>query len=311
MQTLSLGGTQVSCLCLGTMNFGTRNDRETSFALLDLYYEAGGRFLDTANNYAYWFEGGNGGESERMIGAWMRERGNRDDLFLASKVGFNTPPVGMSLHPDVIAREIGESLARLGTDRLDLYYAHTDPRDVPLATSMQAFHDAVRAGKARRLGCSNFRAWRILEANHIAAQLEQTPFLCIQTRYSYLKPNTDRIGRQLAANEDLLDFVRATPTIAMLAYSPLLGGAYTRMDRELPAAYQTDGNRTRLAVLKEVAIESGATVNQVVLAWMLQSDPPVIPLIAASRPADLQENLDAATLTLLPDQMQRLNEARS
>src|SRR5512147_1815514 len=116
MKTLALGdsGMKVSALCLGAMNFGTKLDEKGSFVLLDRYYEAGGRFIDTANNYAHWW-GGDGTESENVLGRWMRERRNRDSLFLATKVGFNTPAKGTGLSRAMIRQEIEGSLKRLGT----------------------------------------------------------------------------------------------------------------------------------------------------------------------------------------------------
>ena len=130
MNELPLGdsGATVSALCLGTMFFGTTVDEETAFAVLDRYYDAGGRFFDTANNYAVWIDEGEGGESEALLGRWMRERGNRDDIFLATKVGgWHDEGLGAA----AIARGIEGSLERLGTDRVDLYYAHVEDRSVP------------------------------------------------------------------------------------------------------------------------------------------------------------------------------------
>jgi len=305
MKELPLGdsGATVSALCLGTMFFGTTVDEETSFAVLDRYYDAGGRFFDTANNYAVWVDQGEGGESEALLGRWMRERGNRDDIFLATKVGgWHDEGLGA----DAIARGIEGSLERLGTDRVDLYYAHVEDRSVPQEETVGAFGELVTAGKALHIGCSNAPAWRIERARGIARAGGGAPYCCVQQRHSYLlpKPGTD-LGRQLPSSPELLDYC-ADQDVALLAYSVLLGGAYTRDDRPLPDGYASPEADARLAVLREVAEETGATPNQVVLAWLLRGTPPVIPLIGASSVEQLDENLAALDVELSAEQSERL-----
>jgi aryl-alcohol dehydrogenase-like predicted oxidoreductase len=305
MKELPLGdsGATVSALCLGTMFFGTTVDEETSFAVLDRYFDAGGRFFDTANNYAVWVDEGEGGESEALLGRWMRERGNRDDIFLATKVGgWHDEGLGAA----AIARGIEGSLERLGTDRVDLYYAHVEDRSVPQEETVGAFGALVTAGKALHVGCSNAPAWRIERARGIARAGGGAPYCCVQQRHSYLlpKPGTD-LGRQLPASPELLDYC-ADQGVGLLAYSVLLGGAYTRDDRPLPDGYAGPDADARLAVLRDVAGETGATPNQVVLAWLLRGTPPVIPLIGASSEAQLDENLGALEVELSAEQLERL-----
>jgi aryl-alcohol dehydrogenase-like predicted oxidoreductase len=306
MHELPLGdsGATVSALCLGTMFFGTTVDEETAFAVLDRYYDAGGRFFDTANNYAVWIDEGEGGESEALLGRWMRERGNRDEIFLATKVGgWHDEGLGAA----AIARGIEGSLERLGTDRVDLYYAHVEDRAVPQEETVGAFGELVTAGKARYVGCSNAPAWRIERARGIARAGGGAPYCCVQQRHSYLlpKPGTD-LGRQLPSSPELLDYC-ADQGVGLLAYSVLLGGAYTRDDRPLPDGYAGSDADARLAVLRAVAEETGATPNQVVLAWLLRGTPPVIPLIGASSEDQLAENLGALEVELSPEQLERLN----
>jgi aryl-alcohol dehydrogenase-like predicted oxidoreductase len=306
MNELPLGdsGATVSALCLGTMFFGTTVDETTAFAVLDRYYDAGGRFFDTANNYAVWIDQGEGGESEALLGRWMRERGNRDDIFLATKVGgWHDEGLGA----EAIARGIEGSLERLGTDRVDLYYAHVEDRSVPQEETVGAFGELVTAGKALHIGCSNAPAWRIERARGIARAGGGAPYCCVQQRHSYLlpKPGTD-LGRQLPSSPELLDYC-ADQDVGLLAYSVLLGGAYTRDDRPLPDGYAGPEADARLAVLREVAGETGATPNQVVLAWLLRGTPPVIPLIGASSEEQLAENLGALEVGLSAEQLERLN----
>jgi len=311
VKTVPLGntGVEVSAFCLGTMYFGNRTDQETSYRLLDQYLEAGGSFLDTANIYARWVPGFKGGESEALLGEWMRERKNRSQMFIATKVGFEYPGVERGLRADQIETECEKSLRRLGVDTIDLYYAHVDDRDTPMEETMEAFDRLVKAGKVRFIGASNFLAWRLEEARWTSQRHGWAEYCSIQQRYSYIRPKPGAsFAPQVAANDDLLDYCRAQG-ITMLAYSPLLSGAYTRADRSFSRQYLGPDTDARLAALKAVAEEMGATANQVVLAWMVQSSPPVIPLVAASTVDQMQENLDALEIELSAGQMARLNNA--
>ncbi|MGA9350580.1 MAG: aldo/keto reductase [Anaerolineae bacterium] len=310
MRTVPLGhsGVEVSAFCLGTMYFGSRTDKETSYQLLDQYVAAGGLFLDTANNYAWWVPGYVGGESETLLGEWMRERRNRS-LFIATKVGFNYLGVERGLRARQIETECEKSLKRLGVETIDLYYAHVDDRNTPLEETMAAFDRLVRAGKVRFIGASNFLAWRLEEARWVSQKNGWAEYGCIQQRYSYIRPKPGAsFAPQIAANDDLLDYCR-NRGITMLAYSPLLGGAYTRAGRSFPEQYLGPDTDARLAALNAVAEEVGATANQVVYAWMLQNNPPVIPLVAASTVEQMRENLGALEIELSADQMARLNDA--
>ena len=311
MRTVSLGdtGVEVSVFCLGTMYFGNRTAKETSYRLLDQYVEAGGAFLDTANTYARWVPGFRGGESETLLGEWMRERKNRSQMFIATKVGFEYPGVERGLRAHQIEAECEKSLERLGVDTIGLYYAHVDDRNTPMEETMEAFDRLVKAGKVRLIGASNFLAWRLEEARWVSQTHGWAEYCCIQQRYSYIRPKPGAsFAPQIAANDDLLDYCRVRGT-TMLAYSPLLSGAYTRADRSFPGQYLGPDTDARLAALKGVAEEMGATPNQVVLAWMAQSDPPVIPLVAASTVDQMQGNLGALKIELSSEQMTRLNDA--
>ena len=311
MRTVPLGhsGVEVSAFCLGAMHFGSRTDKETSYRLLDQYVAAGGSFLDTANNYARWVPGYVGGESETLLGEWMRERRNRAQMFIATKVGFEYPGVERGLRAHQIETECEKSLKRLGVETIDLYYAHRDDRNTPLEETMGTFDRLVRAGKVRFIGASNFSAWRLEEACWVRRTNGWAKYCCIQQRYSYIRPKPGAsFAPQIAANEDLLDYCRIRG-ITMLAYSPLLKGAYTRADRSFLEQYLGPDTDARLAALNAVAEEAGATANQVVYAWMVQSDPPVIPLVAASTVEQMRENVGALEIELSADQMARLNDA--
>ncbi|MFW5688748.1 MAG: aldo/keto reductase [Spirochaetota bacterium] len=308
--TLGESGIKVSELCLGILPFGTKVDRKTSFAILDAYYEAGGRFIDTANNYSMWHAGGAGTESETLLGEWMAERGNRDELVIATKVGFNRADRGPSLSRDTIAEEFEGSLARLQTDRVDLYYAHADIRTDPLTETLGAFSELVQSGRVRAIGCSNYRAWRIAEARAVSREKGFAAYCCVQQRHTYLRPRPGAsFAPQTSSNEDLLDYCREHPEVRLLAYSPLLAGAYSREDREIPVQYRGAETDARLAMLGRVCEETGATPSQVIYAWMLATAPQTIPLTAPTTLEQLEENLGAIEVKLAPEQVNALDTA--
>jgi aryl-alcohol dehydrogenase-like predicted oxidoreductase len=239
----------------------------------------------------------------------MRERKNRSQMFIATKVGFDYPGVERGLRSHQIENECEKSLKRLGIDTIDLYYAHKDDQNTAMEETLGAFQRLISAGKVRFIGASNFSAWRMEEARWVSQTHGWAGYCCIQQRYSYIRPKPGAsFGLQVAANDDLLDYCRMRG-ITLLAYSLLLSGAYTRPERSLPSQYLGPDTNARLAALREVSEEVGATLNQVVLAWMLQSDPVVIPVIGASAMDQLQENLGALEIKLNADQMAQLNEA--
>ncbi|MCP5119874.1 MAG: aldo/keto reductase [bacterium] len=311
MRKLRLGSSdvEVSVLCLGTDSIGSRIDRDTSFRLMDLYAEKGGAFIDTANFYAAWLEGCQGGESETTIGRWMKERGNRDRMVVASKLGFDYPGCDGGLSAAEIERECEKSLGRLETDRIDLYYAHRDDAATPLEETMEAFDRLVRAGKVRAIGASNLKVWRIAEADTVSRVNGWTQYCAVEQRHTYFRPRHGAdFGPQICINDDLQDYCRSR-NLTMVAYSILLQGAYTREDRPVPAQYAGPEADDRLETLRAVAAETGATLNQVIIAWMLEGNPPMVAIIAGSQPEQLAENIAALDITLSADQTTRLTTA--
>lgn len=309
MQTQQLGQTdvRVSSLCLGAMFLGTKNDRASSFRLLDQYTDAGGSFIDTANIYAHWVPGFQGGESETLLGDWMRERRNRNRVFIASKVGFQYGSVPKRLQASDIEQECEKSLKRLGIETLDLYYAHVDDRQTPLEESLEAFNRLVKAGKVRLIAASNYLAWRLERANWISQENGWAAFCAVQQHYTYLRLRPGmNIKPQEMVNDDLLDYCADT-RLTLLAYSVLQAGSYTRADRPFRKELQSEDNQRRLEALRAVAEESSISVNQVVLCWMLQRG--ILPLIAASTEEQLAENIAALEIKLSDAQMERLNRA--
>ncbi|RFU88375.1 aldo/keto reductase [Streptomyces triticagri] len=314
---------EVSVLGLGAMLFGTRTDEKTSFALLDRYVEAGGTFIDTSDNYAFWENGGQGGESERVLGRWLADRGIRDEVVIASKLGARplAPGTGYVDNPEGLsARVIRESAEagreRLGVEKLDLLYAHIEDTSVPLEETVHGFAELVSEGTVGLLGVSNHWAWRVERARGIAAAAGLPGYEVLQYHHTYLRRRTDLPGElspdgsQGVVGGDLLSYVRESPELALVAYTPLLAGAYARVDRPLPAEIADHpGTGARLAALREVAAETGATVQQVVLAWLIAADVPSIPLVGASSVAQLDESLEAVELVLSGEQVARLSGA--
>ncbi len=311
MDKIKLGktGLQVSALCFGTDLIGSKINRETSFQLLDLFREQGGTFIDTGNFYAAWLPGCQGGESETTIGQWMKERGTRNEMVISTKLGFDYPGCPGGLSAIEIQRECEKSLRRLQTDHLDLFYAHRDDPQTPLEETMGAFDRLIRAGKVRAIGASNLKVWRIAEANTVGQHHGYAQYGVVEQRHTYLRPRHGAdFGPQICINEDLKDCCRARG-LGLVGYSVLLQGAYTRADRPVPAQYAGPDADQRLAVLRQVAKEVGADANQVVIAWMRESEPPVLPIVAGSRPEQLRQNIAALKIKLSDEQMQRLSTA--
>jgi aryl-alcohol dehydrogenase-like predicted oxidoreductase len=300
-------------IVLGAMLMGTRIAERESFAMLDRFVERGGRWIDTANNYAFWQDpSGLGGQSERMIGRWLAARpGMRERVLISTKVGgqpFYQAREGLSA--GVIRQGFRDSLDRLGTDHVDLYWAHIEDRSVPLDETVAAF--GALGAAAGRLGVSNTPVWRVERARRIAADLGVPGWTALQLRHSYCQP---RPGAPLESwshkhvHPETLDYVRTDPGVDLWAYSTLLSGGYVRADRPLEEAYDHPGTTRRLAALAEVAGELGVTRNQVVLAWLLGGDPAVWPIVGASTVPWLDEVLDARDVKLGPEQRARLDAA--
>jgi aryl-alcohol dehydrogenase-like predicted oxidoreductase len=312
----------VSVLSLGTMHFGTATDEATSFAILDRYVEAGGTFIDTSDNYAFWINGTQGGESEELLGRWRRSRGIGDEIVIATKLGarplapapdFSVPLEGLSAK--VIRESADRSRERLGLSKLDLLYAHTEDASVPLEETVSGFASLVADGTVGLLGVSNHWSWRVERARNLAAAAGLPGYEVLQYHYSYLRHRTDfpergaPDGQIGVVSGDLLSYVRDDPKLALVAYSPLLSGAYVRADRPLSFRFDHAGTPPRLEALRSVAKETGATPLQVVLSWLIGGSVPVIPLVGASSVAQIEESLAAVELDLTAEQRERLDGA--
>jgi len=299
MNTRPIGSTglHVFPLCLGGNVFGWTIDEAESFAVLDAYAAAGGNFIDTADTYSSWVPGHVGGESETIIGRWMRSRGNRDRMIVATKVGLWSTLKGLA--PATIRTAVDGSLARLGTDRIDLYYAHTDDRDTPLAETLRAFDEIVRAGKVRFIAASNYTAPRLAEALAVSAREGLASFVALQPHYNLVHRDE---------YEGALRDVCVRAGLSCLPYFGLAGGFLTGKyrpgvtvdsQRAGGAGRYLDARGARvLAALQRVASARGTTIAATALAWLLTDRTIAAPLASARTPAQLADLLPAVDVRL-------------
>lgn len=304
-------GLKVSELCLGTMQFGWTADEATSFAVMDAFVEAGGNFIDTADIYSRWAEGNPGGVSEQIIGRWLKARGNRGQIVLATKARGRMwdGPNGEGLSRGHLIRACEDSLRRLGTDTIDLYQAHAFDPDTPIDETLRALDDLVRAGKVRYVGASNYPAWRFARALWTSDKLGLA-------RYDSLQPHYNLAHR--AEFERELKPLCEAEGVGVIPYSPLAGGFLTGKYRRdnVPASARAEGIQRRylndrgfavLDALDHVAAARGLTVAQTALAWLLTQPVITAPIIGANSVAQLNESLGAAGVRLNSEEMAELN----
>jgi aryl-alcohol dehydrogenase-like predicted oxidoreductase len=306
-------GLKVAPLCLGTMQWGWTADEAASFEVMDAYMEAGGNFIDTADVYSRWAEGNPGGVSEEIIGRWMKERGNRSQVILATKVRgeMGTGPNDQGLSRKHILDAVDASLRRLQTETIDLYQTHFYDEDTPIDETLRALDDLQRAGKVRYVGASNYPAWQLMEALW-SADVNGT------VRYDSLQPHYNLVHRDEFERE--LKAVCERYEIGVIPYSPLAGGFLTgKYSRDnVPESDRAEGIRRRyfneagwraLDAVRAVAEETGSTPIAVALAWQLAQPVITAPIIGANSVDQLQDSLAALDVTLSEEQVSRLNEA--
>ena len=304
---VGVGALDVFPLCLGTNVFGWTVDEREAFVILDAYVEAGGNFIDTADSYSAWVEGNVGGESETIIGRWLSSRGCRDEMVIATKVAAWSRYKGLA--PGTTRAALEESLGRLQTDHVDLYYAHRDDQETPFEESLGGFSQLVEEGKVRAIGASNFTAPRLAASLETSDRLGLVRFIAIQPHYSLL----DRSEYE----GDLQELCKAQD-IACVPYQGLaqgfLIGKY-RLGRELPTSARAEGARAyldarglaALEVLDEISAAHQTTVAAVALAWLC-ARPTVVAPIASVRTVDQLADLVAMVdLTLSADETDRIN----
>jgi aryl-alcohol dehydrogenase-like predicted oxidoreductase len=330
MRSIELGrtGEQVSQLALGCMLMGTATDEASSVTMLDRYVDAGGNFLDTANAYAWWVGPQyTGGESESLLGRWFERTGRRDEVFLATKgsawvvepdevrgqgwdvIGTHFEGAGAG----TLRKAVDDSLRRLRTDHIDLYYVHVDDRSTPLAETLEALDGIVRSGKVRYLGWSNVRTWRLERIRQLCAQHGWAAPVALQQQHTYLRRRAG-LAHNSIVDDEQMDYLRNHDDLTLVAYSPILKGVYDdpakRSGHWAMEPYEGPDAEARLVVLAEVAAEVGVTSNQLVLSWLLhQGSPRLVPLIGPRTVEQYEAALPALDVKLTCDQLDRLDHA--
>jgi aryl-alcohol dehydrogenase-like predicted oxidoreductase len=294
-------------LSLGGNVFGWTANEEQSFKVLDAYAAAGGNFIDTADMYSCWVPGNSGGESETIIGRWMKARGNRSKMIIATKVGKLPRLLGLSTK--TIQRAAEDSLERLQTDHIDLYYAHEDDRATPLVESLAAFDGLVRSGKVRYIAASNYNAPRLAESLRASRREGFAQYVALQQHYNLMeRPKYEG---------ELADTV-AAEGLGSLPYFSLASGFLTGKYRgnkvdsnraEGAGAYLNDKGRAVLKVLDEVAAARKEAVATIALAWLAAQPTVVAPIASARTPEQLPPLLRVAEVRLTQEEIAKLSAA--
>jgi aryl-alcohol dehydrogenase (NADP+) len=308
---------EVAPLALGGNVFDWTADEKTSFAILDAFVDAGGNMVDTADVYSAWVSGHHGGESETVIGRWLkRDPKKRDKIIIATKVGMLDGKLidgeyETQLHPKVIAKACDDSLRRLGIERIDLYYQHRDDPKTPLEQSLEAFQQLREEAKIRTIGLSNFSAERIDEAFGVAERLGITTPVALQPKYNLVERNPFEVELRPVAKRHGL---------GVFPYYGLANGFLTGKYRDKEdIGKSTRGQRVAgylegkgihvLAALDQIAGETGAALATISLAWLMAQPTVVAPIASATSVEQLEDLTAAMELKLSEDQLERLAEA--
>jgi len=312
LRQLGRSGLRVPPLCFGGNVFGWTADERTSFALLDAGTAAGLNFIDTADVYSSWAPGNSGGESETIIGRWLKARGGRDRIVIATKVGLEMGPGRKGLSRHWIRTAVEASLTRLQTDYIDLYQAHQDDPDTPQEETLAAFAELVEEGKVRAIGASNFGADRLASALALSAEAGLPRYESLQPRYNLYDRKDFEGDRQRLCLEH---------GIGVIGYASLGNGFLTGKYRtaadlgKSPRGARSVGRFLNprgfriLAALEEVAERLGAKPGQVALAWLMAQPAVTAPIASASNPTQLDELVAATRLKLDAASIRRLEAA--
>jgi aryl-alcohol dehydrogenase-like predicted oxidoreductase len=314
MRRMGRTGLKVSAICFGGNVFGWTVDEAKSFEILDCFLELGGNFIDTADAYSTWVPGHVGGESEVVIGNWLKERKNRDDVIIATKVAsrMGQRPNDAGLSRRHIIDGVDASLRRLQTDYIDLYQAHWDDKETPLEETMRAFDDLVKSGKVRYIGASNYSAWRLTKALWTSDKYNLNRFECLQPVYNLVK--RDEYEREL---EPLC----LSEGVGVITYSSLasgfLSGKYGK-NKEKPGTPRAQAVERRymhakgfevLEAVEKVAEQYSATPSQVAIAWILARPSITAPIASTTGIEQTKELIGSLDLKLSAETIAELDKA--
>jgi aryl-alcohol dehydrogenase-like predicted oxidoreductase len=302
---------QVSPLSFGGNVFGWTLDEKKSFEILDALVASGINFIDTADTYSTWVPGNQGGESETIIGKWLKERGNREDLVIATKLGGDMGDGKKGLSAKYVEEAAEASLRRLGTDYIDLYQTHYDDPETPVSETMEALDKLVKAGKVRYLGASNFSAERIAESNQFAQENNLASYISLQPIYNL--HDREKLEKEYLPIVEQYD-------LAVIPYYALASGFLTgkyRGEEDLSKSprgggmkqYFNDRGWAILKAMDEVSEEVNAPLAQIAIAWQLHKPYITAPIASATSEAQVKDLVAAASLTLSHAQMEKLDKA--
>ena len=311
-RALGRSGLQVTPLCLGGNVFGWTVDEATSFRLLDAWVDAGMNFIDTADVYSRWVPGHAGGESESIIGKWLKRSGKRDQVVIATKVGKDMGDGEVGLAPAYIRRAVEASLRRLGTDVIDLYQSHDDDANTPMEETLGAYADLIRQGKVRAIGASNYAPGRLRESLEASKRLNLPRYETLQPEFNLY----DRAGFESGLQSVALEYGLAVIPFFGLAKGFLSGKYRKASDIEgrpraggLKKYFEGDRGMRILAALDAVGRRVGATPAQVSLAWMMAQPSIAAPIVSVTSVAQWDEIAGSARLRLDADALAELDRA--
>lgn len=300
---------EVRPFALGANVFGWTADEKTSFDILDTYVDAGFNFIDTANIYSAWVDGNKGGESETIIGKWFKKSGKRDSIVLTTKVGGQFSPENKGLKKDYILRQAEDSLRRLQTDHIDLYFTHFDDLSTPIEETLEAYAQLVKEGKVRYIGASNVSKDRIKESLEKSKKNGYPEYICLQPEYNlYDRMQYETEYEPLAEKYGL----------GVISYYSLASGFLTgKYKFDKPAEgqrsssinlYMNDRGKVIIEALTQVANQLNVTPAQVALAWLIARPSITAPIASVSKPSQF-DILKAVDLKLDNEAIEKLNNA--
>ena len=311
LRNLGRSGLKVSPLAFGGNVFGWTIDEKTSMQLLDRFVDEGFNFIDTADVYARWAPGNQGGESETVIGNWLKKSGKRDKVVIATKVGMEMGPDKKGLAPDYIRSAAEDSLKRMQTDYIDLYQSHVDDATIPIADTLGAYDALIKAGKVRAIGASNYSGERLEEALRISAEQNLPRYESLQPNYNlYDRADFENGPRDVCLKNDVgvisyFSLASGFLTGKYRSESDVTGNARERMVKK----YLNDRGWRILEALDAVAKDTSSTPARAAIAWLMAQPGITAPIASATSLTQLEELFEATRLTLSPAHIEQLDTA--
>jgi aryl-alcohol dehydrogenase-like predicted oxidoreductase len=312
LRPLGRSGLQVSPLCFGGNVFGWTADEKTSFSLLDAWLDAGFNFVDTADVYSTWAPGHTGGESEAVIGRWLKASGKRDKVVIATKVGKDMGDGRIGLKPAYIRRAVEDSLRRLQVDVIDLYQSHDDDQSTPLEETLGCYASLIEQGKVRAIGASNYTAARLQEALDTSRRMGVPRYESLQPLYNlYDRAVFEKELQPLCAREELgvINFYALAAGFLTGKYRSAADAAKSPRGAGVTKKYLNERGLRILSALDEAARRTGSTPSAVALAWNMARPAVTSPIASATTLEQLQQLVRAAQLKLDADTLQLLDDA--